>query len=159
MRQMHQWTRKLLGVAALGAGAVLLVATAAGAAQNGTSGNGGTAPSGSSAHVAHAGLTTGGTFTSAAMVPTSGHTVDVAGPVNSITGAITGATTVTTLGGSVGGTALGPDGQTALVGTEGHTLNEVSAPLSTSPTVTSLDVANSPTKGGRAIRSSPTGWP
>src|SRR3984885_11859436 len=149
---MHQWTRKLLGAAALGAGAVLLGATAAGAAQNGTSENGGTAPSGSSAHVAHAGLTTGGTFTSAAMVPTSGHTVDVAGPVNSITGALTGATTVTTLGGSVGGTALGPDGQTALVGTEGPTLNEVTAPLSTSPTVTSLDVSQFTDEGGPAFK-------
>ena len=145
---MHQWPRKLLSVAALGAGAVLLVATAAGAAQNGTSGNGGGAPSGSSAHAAHTGLTTGGSFTSAAMVPTSGRTVDVAGPVNSITGALTGATTVTTLAGDVGGTALGPDGQSALVGTESDALNEVTAPLSPSPTVTSLDVSQFTSEGG-----------
>ncbi len=147
---MHQWTRKLVGATALGAGAVLLVATAAGAAQNGSSGNGngGKAQSGSSAHVAHAGLTTGGTFTSAAMVPTSERTVDVAGPVNSITGSITGATTVTTLAGEAVASALGPDGQTALVGTRGPTLNEVTAPLSPSPTVTSLAVGQFTDEGG-----------
>ncbi len=128
-----------------------MLATAAGtagAAQNGTSGNGGGAPSARSAHVAHAGLSTGGTFTSAAMVPTSAKTVDVAGPVNSITGSITGATTVTTLAGVVGGTALGPDGHTALVGTESPTLNEVTAPLSPSPTVTSLAVGQFTNEGG-----------
>ncbi len=145
---MNRWTRKLVSATAVGAGAVLLVATAAGAAQNGTSGNGGGTPAANSAHVAHAGLSSGGTFTSAAMVPTSAQTVDVAGPVNSITGSITGATTVTTLAGTVGGTALGPDGQTALVGTEGTTLNGVTAPLSPSPTVTSLDVSQFTGEGG-----------
>ena len=144
---MHSWTRKFVSATALGAGAVLLVATAA-AAQNGPVGNGAGTPSGSSAHVAHAGLSSGGTFTSAAMVPTADTTVDVAGPVNSIAGSITGATTVTTLAGVVGGTALGPDGQTGLVGTEGPTLNGVTAPLSPSPTVTSLDVSQFTNEGG-----------
>ena len=145
---MNRWTRKLVSATAVGAGAVLLVATAAGAAQNGTSGNGGGAPAANSAHVAHAGLSSGGTFTSAAMVPTSASTADVAGPVNSITGSITGATTVSTLAGTVGGTALGPDGQTALVGTESPTLNGVTAPLSPSPTVTSLNVSQFTAEGG-----------
>ena len=145
---MNRWTRKLVSATAVGAGAVLLVATAAGAAQNGTAGSGGGAPVANSPHVAHAGLSSGGTFTSAAMVPTAAQTVDVAGPVNSITGSITGATTVTTLAGTVGGTALGPDGQTALVGTELGTLNEVTAPLSPSPTVTSLDVSQFTDEGG-----------
>ena len=142
---MPRWTRKMVNATALGAGAVLLVATAAGAAQNG---NGGSAPSAHVAHVAHAGLTSGGTFTSAAMVPTSDTTVDVAGPANSITGSITGATTVTTLAGSASGTALSPDGQTGLVGTGGTTLNQVTAPLSPSPTVTSLDVSQFTGEGG-----------
>ena len=55
---------------------------------------------------------------------------------------------MSTLTGDVGGTALGPDGQTALVGTERDTLNQVAAPLSPSPTVTSLDVGRFADEGG-----------
>ncbi len=145
---MQRWTRKLVSATALGAGAVLMLATAAGTAgatQNGSGGDGGSPI----AHVSHAGLTSGGTFTSAAMVPTSDSTVDVAGPANSIQGSITGATTVTAVsGGEAAGSAMGPEGRTALVATTGDTISQVNDPLTPSPTVTSLDVGQFTGEGG-----------
>jgi len=151
---MHRWTRNLVSATALSAGAVLLAATAAGSAgagQLGSSGNGGGAGSAPHAHVAHAALTSGGTFSTAAIVPTSDTTVDVAGPANSIAGSITGATTVTTPVPSRGfptGSAFGPDGHTALVSTNANTIDQLTNPLSSSPTVTTLNVGQFSGEGG-----------
>ncbi len=144
---MNRWTRRMVSATALGAGAVLLVATgagSAGAAQNGSGGS----PGAHAVPVAGHGLATGGTFTSAAIVPTSDTTVDVAGPVNAFSGSLTGATTVTTPGGSVLGSAIGPDGHTALVATGTGTLDQLTNPLSPSPTVTSIDVSQFVDEGG-----------
>ena len=148
---MQRWTRKLVSATALGAGAVLLLATAAGpagAAGNGSKGNGGGARSAHVVPAPGAGLTSGGTFSTAAIVPTSETTVDVAGPVNSIAGSITGATTVTTGGDPVAGSAIGPDGHTALVALNNASVSQLTNPLAASPAVTNINLGQFIDEGG-----------
>ena len=95
----------------------------------------------------------GGGLGSAAMVPTGATSVDVAGPVNSMNAPISKDTTVGGVASGTGraqptGTAISPDGQSALVGTNVASLSVVTNPLASAPSVQSIMTNQFVNEGG-----------
>ena len=147
---MRPSTRMSFGAVTLGAALALVAAGTAGAAgdQNNPNGSSQQAP-----HIVPAGPITpkvsGGTFPSAALVPTSATSLDVAGPVNSMTAKATGVNTVSGLPGSDAvGTSIAPDGASALTATATSTIGVITNPLAPAPSVSSLNVGQFTGEGG-----------
>jgi hypothetical protein len=145
---MNRRSRRAFGAVVLGGASLLLVPSGASAAAP-AGGHNGEAAASSRAGIGHgASLSSGGTFTSVALVPTGDTSVDVAGPADSITGALTGATTVPVTGAArVAGSAIGPEGRSALVATSGGNLERIADPLSANPTTSSLDLSQFDAEG------------
>jgi hypothetical protein len=87
-------------------------------------------------------------LSSVAFVPTSDTTIDVAGPVNSLTSAPSAATTLTHTGSDTAASAISPDGTNGLVATDDQFLFPVSSPLSSPAIGTALDVSQFSGEGG-----------
>ena len=138
---------KVLMASALIFGGVSALASVAGASGNGSNSAGQRSHSGSLSPrvVPHSG---GGPLSSAAFVPTSDTTLDVAGPVNSLTSAPGSATTLTHTGNTTAGSAIAPDGTNGLVGTNDGDLWPVSNPLSSPVIGPALDVSQFTGEGG-----------
>ena len=101
---------------------------------------------------------TGGGLGSAAMVPTGLTSVDVAGPVNSLNAPISKDTTVAGVASGTGGanptgTAISPDGLSALVGTNVGSVSVVTNPLASAPSVQSITTAQFVDEGSAGFHS------